>query len=70
MDTTDDLGEALELARSADRTSVIVLRTAPDVWTEGGVVWEVGVQAESDREEVRAARVELLEAKQRQRVGW
>jgi 3D-(3,5/4)-trihydroxycyclohexane-1,2-dione acylhydrolase (decyclizing) len=69
-ETIEDLAPALERARSADRTSVIVLRTAPDVWTEGGAFWEVGVPEESDREEVRAARVQLLEAKQEQRVGW
>jgi 3D-(3,5/4)-trihydroxycyclohexane-1,2-dione acylhydrolase (decyclizing) len=66
----DELGEALQRARSADRTSVIVLRTAPDVWTEGGAFWEVGVPEESEREEVRAARALLLEAKRAQRVGW
>jgi 3D-(3,5/4)-trihydroxycyclohexane-1,2-dione acylhydrolase (decyclizing) len=69
-DSLQELGEALERARSADRTSVIVLRTAPDVWTEGGAFWEVGVPEESEREEVRAARAQLIEAKRAQRVGW
>jgi 3D-(3,5/4)-trihydroxycyclohexane-1,2-dione acylhydrolase (decyclizing) len=69
-DTLDELGEALDRARSADRTSVIVLRTAPAVWTEGGAFWEVGVPEESEREEVRAARAQLLENKRAQRVGW
>jgi 3D-(3,5/4)-trihydroxycyclohexane-1,2-dione acylhydrolase (decyclizing) len=69
-DSVDELGDALERARTADRTSVIVLRTAPDAWTEGGAFWEVGVPEESEREQVRAARAQVLEAKREQRVGW
>jgi 3D-(3,5/4)-trihydroxycyclohexane-1,2-dione acylhydrolase (decyclizing) len=69
-ETTDELTDALERARSAERTSVIVLRTAPDRWTEGGAFWEVGVPEVSEREEIRRARSRLVEAKQAQRVGW
>jgi 3D-(3,5/4)-trihydroxycyclohexane-1,2-dione acylhydrolase (decyclizing) len=69
-ETLDDLGEALDHARSADRTSVIVLPTAPGAWTEGGAFWEVGVPEQSEREEVRVARARLLEHKRAQRVGW
>jgi 3D-(3,5/4)-trihydroxycyclohexane-1,2-dione acylhydrolase (decyclizing) len=69
-ETLDGLGEALDRARSADRTTVIVLGTAPNAWTAGGAFWEVGVPEESEREEVHVARAQLLEAKRAQRVGW
>jgi 3D-(3,5/4)-trihydroxycyclohexane-1,2-dione acylhydrolase (decyclizing) len=69
-ETTDELTDALERARSAERTSVIVLRTAPDRWTEGGAFWEVGVPEVSERAEIQEARARLVEAKRTQRVGW
>jgi 3D-(3,5/4)-trihydroxycyclohexane-1,2-dione acylhydrolase (decyclizing) len=69
-ETSDELTDAIERARSAERTSVIVLRTAPDRWTEGGAFWEVGVPEVSERDEIEQARSRLMEAKQAQRVGW
>jgi 3D-(3,5/4)-trihydroxycyclohexane-1,2-dione acylhydrolase (decyclizing) len=66
----DALAAAIERARGARRTTVIVIRTAPHVWTSGGAFWEVGVPDESDRAETRAAREALLVGKQHQRVGW
>jgi 3D-(3,5/4)-trihydroxycyclohexane-1,2-dione acylhydrolase (decyclizing) len=69
-ETLDGLGEALDRARSADRTTVIVLGTLPSAWTAGGAFWEVGVPEESEREEVHVARAQLLEHKRAQRVGW
>ena len=68
--TVRELEDALARARHADRTTVIAIRTAPQVWTEGGAFWEVGVPELSDRAEVRAARAVLEEGKRRQRVGW
>ena len=42
---------------AAERTSVIVVRTAPHDWTPGGAFWEVGVPEVSPRAEVaRGAR--------------
>jgi 3D-(3,5/4)-trihydroxycyclohexane-1,2-dione acylhydrolase (decyclizing) len=70
VETTDDLEQALARAREADRTTVIAIRTAPDVWTEGGAFWEVGVPEVSARQEVAAARERLLAGKRAQRVGW
>ena len=69
-ETIDELEQAFERARSADRTSVIVLRTAPDGWTEGGAFWEVGVPEVSERDAVDEAHARLLEGKRAQRVGW
>jgi len=68
--TIDDLEEAFTRARHADRTTVLVVPTAPDDWTPGGAFWEVGVPEITEREEVSAARERLLEGKRRQRVGW
>ena len=61
---------ALERARSADRTTVIAMRTDAYTWTEGGSFWEVGVPEVSPRSEVLAARAELEEGKRAQRLGW
>ena len=68
--TTGELEEAFARARAADRTTVIAIQTAPDVWTEGGAFWEVGVPEVSPRREVAEARERLLAGKRAQRVGW
>jgi 3D-(3,5/4)-trihydroxycyclohexane-1,2-dione acylhydrolase (decyclizing) len=68
--TIEELEEAFARARSADRTSVIAIETAPNEWTPGGAFWEVGVAEVSDRPEIGAAHERLLEGKRRQRVGW
>ena len=65
-----ELEGALERARSADRTTVIAMRTDAHTWTEGGSFWEVGVPEVSPRPEVLAARAELDEGKRAQRLGW
>ena len=64
-----ELEEAFARAREADRTTVIVIRTAPHDWTPGGAFWEVGVPEVTPRDEVSAAREQLLQGKRRQRVG-
>ncbi len=51
-----EFAEALEEARAADRTTVIVTKVRADDWTEGGAFWQVGVPEVSGRPEVRAAR--------------
>ena len=63
------LEEAFGRARAADRTTVLVVRTAPHDWTPGGAFWEVGVPEVSVRTEVASAREQVLEGKRRQRVG-
>ena len=65
-----ELEGALERARTADRTTVIAMRTDAYTWTEGGSFWEVGVPEVSPRPEVLAARAELDEGKRAQRLGW
>jgi 3D-(3,5/4)-trihydroxycyclohexane-1,2-dione acylhydrolase (decyclizing) len=68
--TIAELEAAIERARSADRTTVIAVPTAPDRWTPGGAFWEVGVAEVATRPEIDAARERLADAAQRQRVGW
>ena len=68
--TIAELDAAFVRARASDRTYVIALKTRPDVWTEGGAFWEVGVPEVSARAEVRAARAAMDEGKTAQRVGW
>ena len=64
-----ELAEAVEWARAADRTAVIVIDVDPHAWTEGGAWWEVGVPEVSDQPSIRAARAALDEAKADQRKG-
>ncbi len=51
----DGLEGALARARQAQGTVVIVLRTDPSAWSEGGAFWEVGVPEVSSRPEVLQA---------------
>jgi 3D-(3,5/4)-trihydroxycyclohexane-1,2-dione acylhydrolase (decyclizing) len=64
-----ELEAAIGRARAADRTTVVVIDTAPQDWTPGGAFWEVGVPAVSARLEVQAARARLDEGLARQRRG-
>jgi 3D-(3,5/4)-trihydroxycyclohexane-1,2-dione acylhydrolase (decyclizing) len=64
-----ELEQAFAKARRADRTSVLVIRTAPHDWTPGGAFWEVGIPEEAERVEVAEARQQLAAGKSRQRAG-
>ncbi len=66
----DELETAFARARKSDRTHVIVIKTSPNDWTEGGSFWEVGVPTTSHRTEVIKAGEAMLEGKKQQRVGW
>ncbi len=68
--TLGELKDALEEARRADRTSVIVIDTDPRNGSGvGGHWWDVAVPEVSDRAEVRAARETYEAARERQRFG-
>ncbi len=67
--TLEELDQALARARHAQGTAVIVLRTDPYAWSEGGAFWEVGAPAVSGRPEVLLARQRLDAGKAQQRVG-
>jgi 3D-(3,5/4)-trihydroxycyclohexane-1,2-dione acylhydrolase (decyclizing) len=68
--TVGDLEGALERARRADRTTVVVIETDPTrPFTGGGAWWDVPVPEVSPRPEVRAAAEAYAEARRRQRAG-
>jgi 3D-(3,5/4)-trihydroxycyclohexane-1,2-dione acylhydrolase (decyclizing) len=67
--TLDELRPALERARAADRTSVLVLETDAHTWTGGDAWWDVGVPEVSEREAVRVARAEHEAERKHQRIG-
>ena len=67
--TIDELRDAFDRARDADRSTVIVIEVDEYAWTEGGAWWEVGIPEVSDREQVRVARAELVAEKKHQRIG-
>jgi 3D-(3,5/4)-trihydroxycyclohexane-1,2-dione acylhydrolase (decyclizing) len=64
-----DLERAIERAKRAERTSVIVIDTDPHSWTPGDAWWDVGVPEVSSRESVRNAAAEHGAAKRKQRLG-
>ena len=65
----EQLRAAFSRAKTADRSSVIVIDTHPYQWTEGGAWWEVGVPEVSEREQVLVARAEWDAERKHQRVG-
>ena len=65
-----ELEAAIERAKGASKTYVIVIETDPKVMTtEGGAWWDVTVPEVTARAEVRAAREAYVAAKARQRTG-
>jgi 3D-(3,5/4)-trihydroxycyclohexane-1,2-dione acylhydrolase (decyclizing) len=64
-----ELGEAFARARSAERTTVIVIRTDPTTWTEGDAWWDVGVPETSHRTEVTVAKAAHEAERKHQRPG-
>ncbi|MDK9697939.1 MAG: thiamine pyrophosphate-dependent enzyme, partial [Siculibacillus sp.] len=70
VSTIAELEAALDAAREAPRTAVIVIETDPLATTEpGGNWWEVAVPEVSERAEVRAARAAYEAALANQRIG-
>jgi len=67
--TLEELEQALERARAADRTTVIVTKTDPYTWTGGDAWWDVGVPEVSDSEEVRMAKAQHEAERKHQRLG-
>jgi 3D-(3,5/4)-trihydroxycyclohexane-1,2-dione acylhydrolase (decyclizing) len=65
----DELAAALQTARAADRTTVIVTDVRASDWTEGGAFWQVGVPEVSERDGVHAAHERLMTGLTGQRRG-
>jgi 3D-(3,5/4)-trihydroxycyclohexane-1,2-dione acylhydrolase (decyclizing) len=66
--TVAELRKALEEAKSADRTTVIVVETDPTVGVPGYESWwDVAVAEVSEMDSVRKARTNYEEARKRER---
>ena len=66
-----ELGQAFERAKAADRTTVIVMKVDPyDGWTtEGHAWWEVGTPHVSPSKSVQDAHIDWESTRDRQRKG-
>ena len=69
VESLAELGEAVEWAKTTDRTTVITIVSDAFAWTPGDAWWDVGVPAVSARESVREAAVAQQEGRKKQRVG-
>lgn len=56
VSSMDELHAALQTARHADRTTVVVTSVRADDWTPGSAFWQIGVPEVSARADVVAAR--------------
>jgi 3D-(3,5/4)-trihydroxycyclohexane-1,2-dione acylhydrolase (decyclizing) len=64
-----ELESAIQRAKKADRTTVIVTKVQVHEWTPGDSWWETGVPEVSTRKQVRSARADHDKGKSKQRVG-
>ncbi len=64
-----DLGEALDWAKTTDRTTVITIVSDAFAWSPGDAWWDVGVPEVSAREDVSAAHDAQRQGRAKQRVG-
>jgi 3D-(3,5/4)-trihydroxycyclohexane-1,2-dione acylhydrolase (decyclizing) len=64
-----ELGQALDWAKTTDRTTVISIENDAFVWTPGDAQWDVGVPTISKRKEVNEARKYQDDLRKKQRVG-
>ena len=69
VDSLAELGQAVEWAKTTDRTTVVTIVSDAFTWTPGDAWWDVGVPAVSARQEVREAHASQEEGRKRQRVG-
>ena len=69
VQSLSDLAEAMDWAKTTDRTTVISILTDAYTWLPGDAAWDVGVPQVSEREEVRAARGDQENIRKKQRVG-
>ena len=69
VESLADLGQALDWARTNDRTTVITIVSDAFKWTPGDAWWDVGVPEVSARESVLDASRSQKEGRKKQRVG-
>jgi len=67
--TLSEFADALEKARSASTSAVIVTKVRAKDFTEGGAFWQVGVPEVSERASVAAARAKMDKGLKAQRTG-
>ena len=59
VNSMDELASALAIARTNDRTSVIVVEARESDWSPGGAFWQVGVPETSQLAAVQSAREQM-----------
>jgi 3D-(3,5/4)-trihydroxycyclohexane-1,2-dione acylhydrolase (decyclizing) len=64
-----ELDQAMDWAKTTDRTTVIVIENDAFVWTPGDAQWDVGVPTVSKRKEVNEARKYQDDLRKKQRIG-
>lgn len=69
VESLAELGQAVEWAKTTDRTTVITIVSDAFAWTPGDAWWDVGVPEVSARNEVCDAHAAQKEGRRRQRVG-
>ena len=69
VDNINELEEAFNRAKAADRTYVIAITIQQHQWTPGDAWWDVGVPEVSEREQVHQAKADHTEGQKNQRLG-
>lgn len=64
-----ELGQALDWAKTTDRTTVITIVSDAFTWTPGDALWDVGVPQVSARRQVNEAAQYQADVRKKQRVG-
>jgi 3D-(3,5/4)-trihydroxycyclohexane-1,2-dione acylhydrolase (decyclizing) len=64
-----EMEQALDWAKTTDRTTVIVIDSDAFIFTPGDAMWDVGVPTVSKRSQVNEARKYQDELRKKQRVG-
>ena len=68
-DSLAELKDAMDWAKTTDRTTVLSIATDAFEWVPGDADWDVGVPEVSDRKSVREARADHEEIRNKQRIG-
>jgi 3D-(3,5/4)-trihydroxycyclohexane-1,2-dione acylhydrolase (decyclizing) len=69
VESLADLAQAMDWAKTTDRTTVITIVSDAYTWTPGDAWWDVGVPQVSERQAVRDAAEYQKDGRKRQRVG-